>query len=63
GVSAVNENTHVIAVDMPNRTGIAGDDWRKYRTTARSIEQKTGYNFLSSLPQNVQDALESRQEL
>ncbi|HXG85226.1 MAG TPA: DNA/RNA non-specific endonuclease, partial [Pyrinomonadaceae bacterium] len=47
GVSAVNENTHVIAVDMPNRTGIAGDDWRKYRTTARSIEQKTGYNFLS----------------
>jgi endonuclease G len=62
GISAINENTHVIAVDMPNTTGIAGDDWRKYRTTVRSIEQKTGYNFLSNLPQNLQDALETKTE-
>lgn len=61
-VSTINENTHVIAVDMPNTTGIAGDDWRKYRTTTRAIEQRTGYNFLSNLPQNLQDALETRIE-
>ncbi len=61
-VSAINENTHVIAVDMPNTTGIASDDWRKYRTTVRSIEQKTGYNFLSNLSQNVQNAIETRTE-
>ncbi len=54
--------THVIAVDMPNVTGIAGEDWRKFRTTVRSIEQKTGYNFLSNLPQNLQDALETQME-
>ncbi|MDQ3322006.1 MAG: DNA/RNA non-specific endonuclease, partial [Acidobacteriota bacterium] len=53
GISAINENTHVIAVDMPNTTGIASDDWRKFRTTVRSIEQKTGYNFLSNLPQDL----------
>lgn len=59
-VSVINDKTHVIAVDMPNAVGIASDDWRKYRTTTRQIEQRTGYNFLSNLPQNVQDALETR---
>lgn len=59
-VSTVNADTHVIAVDMPNATGIASDDWRKYRTTVRAVEQRTGLNLLSSLPQNVQDTLETR---
>ena len=59
-ISAIDENTHVIAVDMPNVKGIANEDWRKFRTTVRSIEQKTGYNFLSALPQNLQDTLETR---
>lgn len=58
--SAINENTHVIAVDMPNVAGIGNIDWRKFRTTVRAVEQKTGYNFLSNLPQNLQDALENR---
>jgi endonuclease G, mitochondrial len=61
-VSSINETTHVIAVDMPNATGIAKEDWRKFRTTVRSIEQRTGYNFLSNLPQNVQDAVETKME-
>lgn len=61
-VSAINNQTHVIAVDMPNATGIASEDWRKFRTTVRQIEQRTGYNFLSNLPQNLQDALETRME-
>ncbi|MGI8849950.1 MAG: DNA/RNA non-specific endonuclease, partial [Pyrinomonadaceae bacterium] len=37
-VSAINENTHIIAVDMPNATGIANNDWRQFRTTVRTIE-------------------------
>lgn len=59
-VSAVNANTRVIAVDMPNVVGIKNADWQIYRTGVRQIEQKTGYNFLSNLPQNVQDALETK---
>jgi endonuclease G len=60
--SAVNENTHVIAVDMPNAPNLGKTDWRKFRTTVRAIEQKTGYNFLSNVPQNLQDVLETRLE-
>lgn len=59
-VSSVNENTRVIAVDMPNVKGIKNADWQLYRTSVRRIEQATGYNFLSSLPPNVQDALETK---
>ncbi|HEX8368916.1 MAG TPA: DNA/RNA non-specific endonuclease [Pyrinomonadaceae bacterium] len=61
-VSAVNENTRVIAVDMPNVKGIKNADWQMYRTTVRDIEQKTGYNLLSNLPQNLQNALENKKD-
>ena len=61
-ISAVNEKTHIVAVDMPNTAGIADTDWRQYRTTVRALEQKTGYNFLSNLPQNLQDKLENKIE-
>jgi endonuclease G, mitochondrial len=57
-VSAVNDATRVIAVDMPNVKGIKNADWQMYRTNVRDIETKTGYNFFSNLPQNLQDALE-----
>lgn len=58
--SSANANTRVIAVDMPNVNGIKNADWQLYRTTIRQIEQNTGYNFLSNLPQNIQDALETK---
>lgn len=60
--SALNENTRVIAVDMPNVKGIKNADWQTYRTTIRDIEQKTGYNLLSNLPQNLQNALETKKD-
>jgi endonuclease G len=61
-VSAVNENTRVIAVDMPNAKGIKNAEWQTYRTTVRDIERKTGYNLFSNLPQNLQDALENKKD-
>lgn len=61
-VSAINEATRVIAVDMPNVKGIRNADWQKYRATVRDIERRTGYNFLSNLPQNLQDALENKKD-
>ena len=59
-ISAINENTHIIAVDMPNVAGIAGKNWRDFRTTVRTIEQRANVNLLSSLPQNLQETLENR---
>jgi len=57
---SINENARVIAVDMPNVKGIQNADWQMYRTTARQIEQATGYNLFSNLPANVQNALETK---
>jgi endonuclease G, mitochondrial len=59
-LSAINENARVIAVNMPNVKGIQNAKWQMYRTTVRQIEKTTGYNLLSSLPQNVQDSLETK---
>lgn len=59
---AIGNDARVIAVEMPNINGIKGNNWRKYRTTVRAIEQKTGLNLFSSLPANLQNALETKQD-
>lgn len=59
-ISAVDEKSLIIAADFPNNVNLPENDWRKYRTTIRTIEQKTGYNFLTALPQNLQDKLETK---
>jgi endonuclease G, mitochondrial len=58
--SSINKDTRVIAVDMPNISGIKEKNWRDYKTTVRQLEQKTGYNFFSDLPQNLQNSLETK---
>jgi endonuclease G len=60
GIQDVNRQTRIIAVDMPNEQGIEKNWWQDYLTNVRMIEQKTGYNFLSSLPQELQDILETK---
>lgn len=61
-ITQADKSTRVIAVDMPNVQGISQDTWSKYATTVRDIEQKTGYHFLTDLPQDVQDALKSKKD-
>lgn len=56
----INQNTRIIAVDMPNIEGISEKNWRDYKTTVRQLEQKTGYNFLTTLPNDVQNVLKSK---
>ncbi len=58
--SAVNADSQVTAVDMPNTAFPGKTDWRKFRTTVRAVEEKTNLNLLSNLPQNLQDTLETR---
>ena len=57
---SINQDTRLIAVDMPNDEGISAKNWRDYKTTVRQIEQKTGYNFLNVFPNEVQNALETK---
>lgn len=56
----INENTRVIAVDMPNISGIRGNNWKDYRTTTDFIEAQTGLDFFSNVPVAIQNAIESR---
>lgn len=59
GVRGVNKNTRVIAVDMPNSNRIRSD-WKAYRVSVDKIETATGYDFLSKVSKDIQDAIESR---
>ncbi len=56
----INGQTRVIAVDMPNVQGIREKNWREYKTSVRNIEKKTGYDFLTVLPKNLQEVLETK---
>ncbi len=54
-----NENSQIIAVDIPNIQGIKENSWQQYATTVREIERKTGYDFFATYPKNIQDAVEN----
>jgi len=60
-VARVTASTRVIAVIMPNVQGIRttnSSDWMTYLTTVHAIEQLTGYNLFSNVPQVIQNAME-----
>ncbi|HEX2191180.1 MAG TPA: DNA/RNA non-specific endonuclease, partial [Longimicrobiaceae bacterium] len=48
----------VVAVDMPNETGISGRSWRDYLTTVDALEAATGYDFLDRLPDGIEAEVE-----
>ncbi|WP_204138915.1 DNA/RNA non-specific endonuclease [Halomicronema sp. CCY15110] len=59
-IADIDATTPIIAVDMPNRdTAIA--DWRVYQTTVDRVELATGYDFLSTVPLEIQAILEATQ--
>lgn len=58
----IDENTRVIAVNMPNKQGISKIPWQKYLVTVRDIEKATKFNFLSNVPQEIQEAIETRKD-
>ncbi len=60
GLAGVTMKTRVIAVDMPNIQGIKEMSWKTYQVTARQLEKKTSYNFLSNVPPAIQDGIETR---
>ena len=59
----IDKSTRIIAVDMPNIDSIESEKWRKYQTTIREIEHRTGLNIFADRPQDLQDAVETRKEM
>lgn len=61
-VSRVNEQTRVIAVNIPNKQTILDTKWGEYRLSVSDLEKITGYDFLSNVPSTIQKTLESRMD-
>ncbi|HEX7140298.1 MAG TPA: DNA/RNA non-specific endonuclease [Vicinamibacterales bacterium] len=60
-IARVTASTRTIAVIMPNVQGIRtnnSSDWMTYLTSIHAVEQLTGYNFYSNVPQVIQNAFE-----
>jgi endonuclease G, mitochondrial len=62
GAAGVNDRTRIIAVDLPNEEGIKTKSWKQYLTTVRELESKTGYDFLTNVPKEIQDQVETKRD-
>ncbi len=58
GSQDVTKNTPVIAIEMPNSSGIRTKNWQSFQTTVHQIEVHTGYNFLSNISPSIQKEIE-----
>ena len=61
-LNRIDEDTRAIAVCMANRQGIRNVPWQSFVTTIRNVETATGYDFLSTLSSDIQQALETRKD-
>jgi endonuclease G len=55
----VDNNTVVIAIEIPNEDSL-DRDWRKYLTTVDYIEHLTNYDLFSEIDDAVEDVIESK---
>jgi len=60
GMQGVTTNTRAIAVMMPNDATVKGKGWKSFRVSVRQVERETGLNFLSNVPPQVQQIIESK---
>lgn len=56
----ISKDTRVIAVNMPNDQSAGGHSWEDYQTSIKSIEEATGYRFLSNVPVEIATALKDK---
>ena len=61
--ASIDDKARVIAVDMPNQEDLEHEKWERFRTTVKTIEQRTGLDIFSTLPRDLQQALETRMEM
>ena len=50
----------VIAIETPNNDSVSGHSWTEYITSVKQVQQDTGYNFFSALPNNLAWVLRSK---
>ncbi len=60
GLDQINETTETISVVMPNAFEINDKNWKNYSTSIDAIEYSTGYDFLSNIPDELENKIESK---
>ena len=60
GMQGVNANTRTIAVMMPNDSSVKGSGWKSFRVSVKQVERETGLNFLSDVPSQIQQVIETQ---
>ncbi|MCC3499311.1 MAG: DNA/RNA non-specific endonuclease [Microcoleus sp. PH2017_25_DOB_D_A] len=60
GMQGITANTRTIAVMMPNDASVKGSGWKSFRVSVKQVERETGLNFLSNVPPQVQQVIESK---
>jgi endonuclease G len=60
GVDDVTAETPVVAVIMPNEPTVKQKPWTAYVVSVDEVEQTSGYDFLATLPDEVDDVIEAR---
>lgn len=58
-LARITKDTTIIVVSIPN-TKTVKSDWRQYPASVNEIEAKTGFDFLSKLPNSVENVLEKK---
>lgn len=61
-LKGITAETRVIAVDMPNTLGVKTNSYKRYLKTVDELEELTGYDFLSDVPKEIQDAIEAKKD-
>jgi endonuclease G, mitochondrial len=56
----VSETSRTLAVIIPNNQGIRLAKWQQFRVSVDEVEQRTGYDFFSNVPVEIQAAIESK---
>jgi endonuclease G len=62
-VQRVTANTRVIAVWMPNNNEVGANKWSDYRVSVDEIEKRTGLDFFSKVPIEIQNSIEQKTDL
>jgi endonuclease G len=52
-------SVEVIAVLMPNDAGIRTNGWQQYRVSVDRVEQVSGFDLLSALPDAIEAIVEA----
>jgi endonuclease G, mitochondrial len=56
----ITDQTRIIAVRIPNDKSVTNSNWQDYVVSVDVIEAGTGYNFLSTVSNSIQNQIESR---